>query len=88
MQVTPDMVASVVEQVRTRLRELEKNDGIPLAIEDRDYLVEDDWLYICVQPTQPGVRASDYARAMAKIERELHERDIENVLLVPTLEDY
>lgn len=49
--------------------------------------LEDDWLYIVVAPSQPGVRALDHANTMAKIERELRQKGKSHVLLVPTLEE-
>jgi hypothetical protein len=38
-------------------------------------------------PSKPGVRASEYANYMSKVERELRAAGDENVLLVPALED-
>ncbi len=49
--------------------------------------LEDDWLYVVVAPSQPGVRALDHADTMSKIERELRRSGKSHVLLVPTLED-
>jgi hypothetical protein len=40
-----------------------------------------------VTPSQPGVSASDHARLMSQIERELRHEGKEHVLLVPTLDD-
>lgn len=51
------------------------------------YKLDDDWLYIAVVPSRPGVRASEYANYMSKIERELRKNGDEHVLLVPVLED-
>jgi len=49
--------------------------------------LEDDWLYVAVAPSQPGVRALDHANTMATIERELRQSGKNHVLLVPILED-
>ena len=48
---------------------------------------DDDWLSIVVVPSKAGVRASEYANFMSKVERELREQGDDNVLLVPALED-
>jgi hypothetical protein len=40
-----------------------------------------------VVPARPGIRASDHARLMSQIERELRQQGDDNVLLVPALED-
>jgi hypothetical protein len=48
---------------------------------------DDDWLYIVVIPKTSGVRASDHARLMSQIERELREQGDDRVLLVPALEE-
>jgi len=74
----------IVAEVRQRLVEA-ANQGVHLEVV-RDKL-EDDWLYIVVAPSQPGVRALDHANTMAKIERELRQTGKSHVLLVPTLED-
>lgn len=49
--------------------------------------LDDDWLYIAVEPSRPGVRASEHANFMSKVERELRAAGDDNVLLVPALED-
>jgi hypothetical protein len=51
------------------------------------YKLDDDWLYIVVEPAQAGVRASDHANLMSKIERDLRKEGIDQVLLVPALKD-
>jgi hypothetical protein len=48
---------------------------------------DDDWLYIVVVPFKSGVRASEYANFMSKIERELRAQGDDQVLLVPALAD-
>lgn len=42
---------------------------------------------LVVVPSLPGVRASDYAHLMARIERDLRAQGDDRVLLVPSLED-
>ncbi len=74
----------IVEKVRNRLTDAER-EGIYLKVSgDR---LDDEWLYIAVVPARPGVRASDHASLMARIERELRQQGDENVLLVPALDD-
>ena len=48
---------------------------------------DDDWLYVVVTPSRPGVRASDHADGMVQVERALKSRGVRNVLLVPALTD-
>ena len=72
------------QQAKQRLAEAEK-DGIYLKITGEKF--DDDWLYIMVVPSKPGVRASEYANFMSKIERELRAQGDDQVLLVPALAD-
>ncbi|MCX7020554.1 MAG: hypothetical protein WCK47_15290 [bacterium] len=58
-----------------------------LQVEDRDYRLEDDWLYVCVYPVTKGIRPYDYAEILAETEKELRAEGIDNVLIVPTRED-
>ena len=61
-------VPAIVAEVRQRLADA-SNQGVHLeVISDK---LDDDWLYVVVAPSQPGVRALDHANTMAKIEREL-----------------
>ena len=46
--------------------------------------LDNDRLYAVAEPSRAGVRASDHASFMSKIERELRVDGGENVLLVPT----
>ena len=81
---TTAQVTEIVDKVRHRLADAER-DGIYLKV-TRESL-DDDWLYIVVSPARPGVRASDHAGIMSRIERELRAEGDDNVLLVPVLED-
>ena len=51
--------------------------------------VQDDegWLDFVVSPAQAGVRAYDYAKALADVELELRKEGITEVLLVPDMPD-
>jgi hypothetical protein len=81
---TTAQVQEIVDKVRRRLAEAE-DQGVHLEVADER--LEDDWLYIVVVPTRPGIRASEHARTMSQIERELRQQGHDNVLLVPALED-
>jgi len=77
-------VTDIVGKVRKRLTDGEK-EGIHLKVVSEK--LDDDWLYIVVVPSRPGVRASEYANYMSKIERELRAGGDDHVLLVPALQD-
>ena len=81
---TTQQITDIVEQVRQRLADAER-DNIFLRV--TGYKPDDDWLYITVEPSRPGVRASEHASFMSKIERELREQGSDQVLLVPALTD-
>ena len=77
-------VPAIVAEVRQRLAD-EALRGVHLQVAGER--LDDDWLYVVVTPSQPGVRASDHARLMSRIERELRQDGNDHVLLVPALED-
>ena len=81
---TMDQTSAIVDKVRRRLADGERQ-GIHLKVTGDK--LDDDWLYIVVVPSKPGVRASEYANFMSKIERELRADGHDNVLLVPALDD-
>jgi hypothetical protein len=74
----------IVERVKVRLKHAEA-EGVYLKVSG--YKLDDDWLYIVVEPARDGVRASDHANLMSEIEKELRKDDIDQVLLVPALRD-
>jgi len=84
MPTTEQEVSDIVNKVKKRLADAER-EGIYLKV--NGHKLDDDWLYIVVVPSRPGVRASEYANHMSKIERELRAQADVNVLLVPALED-
>jgi hypothetical protein len=84
MPTTQQEVTDIVNKVKKRLADGEK-DGVFLKVTGEK--LDDDWLYIVVVPSKPGVRASEYANYMSKVERELRAAGDDNVLLVPALED-
>ena len=81
---TTTQVTDIVQKVRDRLGDGEK-EGVHLKVVNEK--LDDDWLYIVVVPSKPGVRASEYANFMSKIERELRAAGDDHVLLVPALDD-
>jgi hypothetical protein len=74
----------VTSRCRQRLAHGER-EGIHLKVVN--HKLDDDWLYIVVVPSRAGVRKSEYAYFMSKIERELSAQGEDQVLLVPALED-
>jgi hypothetical protein len=81
---TEAQVAGIVAEVRQKLAEV-ANQGVHLQVTGDK--LEDDWLYVAVAPSQAGVRASDHARLMSQIERELRQQKKDHVLLVPALDE-
>lgn len=81
---TQQQVPQIVTEVAQRLAAA-AHRGIHLHVSGER--LDDDWLYVVVTPSKPGVRASDHAALMSQIERDLRQHGIGNVLLVPTLED-
>ena len=49
---------------------------------------DDEWLYLVVEPTQPGQRASQQAHFMTEIERTLQKEGFDQVLLVPAIPEH
>jgi hypothetical protein len=76
----PGIVAEVARRLQAAVAQ-----GVPLKVSGER--LDDDWLYVVVTPTRPGVRASDHASTMSRIERELKQQGTDKVLLVPTIED-
>ena len=81
---TTQQITDIVDKVRQRLAEAERQ-GIYLRIVREKF--DDDWLSIVVAPSKPGARASEHAEFMSQIERELRSEGIDQVLLVPALDD-
>jgi hypothetical protein len=81
---TTQRLSDIVQKVQKRLADAE-GEGVHLKVANSK--LDDDWLYIVVIPSKSGVRASDHADLMSRIERELREQGEDKVLLVPALED-
>ncbi len=84
MPATQQQVDQIIKKVEARLA-AEEARGVPLKV--ASHKLDDDWLYVVIVPKRPGVRASDHARLMSQIERELRAQGDEQVLLVPALEE-
>ena len=84
LPTTQQEATDIVNKVKQRLAAAEQQ-GIYLTVTGDK--LDGDWLYIVVVPSKPGVRASDYANYMSKVERELRAAGDDNVVLVPALED-
>ena len=81
---TTTQQSEIVERVKARLADAEC-EGVYLKVSG--HKLDDEWLYVVVEPAKAGVRASDHANLMSKIERELRKDGIDQVLLVPALKD-
>jgi hypothetical protein len=81
---TQPQVPGIVAEVRQRLDDAAKQ-GVHLQVVSEK--LDDGWLYVVVTPSQPGVQASDHARIMSQMEREMRKQGTDRILLVPTLED-
>ena len=77
-------VDQIIRKVEARLL-AEEGNGVHLKVASQT--LDDDWLYVVIVPNKPGVRASDYARLMSRIERDLRAEGDDQVLLLPELED-
>ena len=77
-------VSEIVQKVRDQLKTAESG-GVYLKVDGER--LDDDWLYIVVVPAKPGVRASDHAGLMSQIERKLRAEGMDQVLLVPSIDD-
>jgi len=80
--LTADQIEDVVAQVKDQLR---AEPDVPLKVSN--FKFEDDWLYVEVVPAKPGVRASDHADLMMKVEKAIRALGIDNLLLLPQIDD-
>lgn len=63
-----------------------KGRGIHLRLAGSRF--DDGWLYLVVEPTQKGERASQHAQLMTAIERTLQKEGHDQVLLVPAVPEH
>jgi len=75
----------IIQRVRELLTDA-KNRGIHLQL--TGYRLDDGWLYLVVEPTQKGQRASQHAHFMTEIERVLQKDGHDQVLLVPAVPEH
>ena len=81
---TTRQISDIVKKVKARLADAE-SAGVHLKVANSK--LDDDWLYIVVVPTKAGERASDHARLMSRIEKDLRKQGDDQVLLVPALDE-
>jgi hypothetical protein len=85
--VTELDIPKILKTVREELERKGRERALELRLEERDYRLEDDWLYLCVTPANQGIRPFEYAEILGEIEKDLREQGNDNVLLVPSLAD-
>ena len=85
--ITEEQVPSIINDIRRRLEQAAQHNNVHLSVRIEESKLDDEWLYVCVEPLRPGERASEHADLMAQIEKELREEGIENVILVPVIPD-
>lgn len=81
--MTTNQVSNVVGRIQALFEDL-GNDRIQLKVVEEDTKFEDEWLYVAVSaPPATGIRVSDYAELLSRVEKALRDDGIEKVLLVP-----
>jgi hypothetical protein len=76
-----------MQQIDPIIKKIEQAEVKGIHLKVSGSKLDDDWLYVVVVPKQAGVRASDHAELMSRIERQLRAEGDERVLLVPALDD-
>ena len=77
--------AAIIKRVQELLSNA-KDQGIHLRLTGSR--LDDEWLYMVVEPTKQGERASQHARFMTQIERTLQKEGFDQVLLVPAVPEH
>lgn len=80
-----EQVPTTVNRIQQMLVEAEAQ-GVHLRLTGQRF--EDQWLYLVVEPTRPGERASQHAHFMTKVERTLHDQGYDQVLIVPAVPEH
>lgn len=75
----------IIERVEKMLSDGEKR-GIHLRLAGSRF--DDQWLYLVVELSRQGGRASQHAHYMTEIERALQKEGFDQVLLVPALPEH
>ncbi|MEX2216501.1 MAG: hypothetical protein WD768_20480 [Phycisphaeraceae bacterium] len=83
--MTESQISDIIAEVERKLKDAGEKSGVALKVSD--HRLDDDWLYVVIVPEKAGVNASDHALLMSRIERSLREQGVENVLLVPAIDD-
>jgi hypothetical protein len=78
-------IPNIIARVRQLLLEAEAQN-IHLRLTGQRF--EDDWLYLVVEPTRQGERASQHAHFMTRVERTLHDQGYDQVLIVPAVPEH
>ena len=80
-------IDNILKDIQDRLDRKQSSSQVALKVDAESSRCEDDWLYVVVTPTKNGVRAYDYVKMLDEVEKDLRASHIENVLLVPAIED-
>lgn len=76
---------AIISRLKQLLAEAE-TQGVHLSLAAHRF--DDGWLYLVVEPTQKGERASQHAHRMTQIERTLRSEGYDQVLLVPAVPEH
>jgi len=82
-----NQIDTILKDIQKRLDSRQRSSTVTLKVDAEASRCEDDWLYVVVTPTKNGVRAYDYVKTLDEVEKDLRANHIENVLLVPAIED-
>lgn len=88
MIVVQAQVPAVLERVKTLVAADSEAVAMGLVVEEDDYRIDEEWLYICVYPTAVGIRPSEYSRILGRIEKTLRSEGYDQIGLLPSLRDY
>ncbi|MGN6506327.1 MAG: hypothetical protein ACTHM6_12270 [Tepidisphaeraceae bacterium] len=78
-------VPTIVARVKQLLTDAQ-TQGIHLRLSA--YRLDDDWLYLVVEPIRPNERASQHAHFMTQTERTLLKEGYGQVLIVPAVPEH
>lgn len=87
MSITTKDLPQIIDSVRRHLEAKDRDRHWGLRLQEKDYRLEDDWLYLIVTTTGEGIRPSEYAKVLDEVEKELSQEGTDNILLVPALDD-
>jgi hypothetical protein len=87
MTLTMQDVPRAIEEVKRQLAAKEDEKHLGLTLHEREYRLEDEWLYLLVTSIRPGIHADEYAQALDEVEQQLRREGFDHVLLLPMLEE-